>query len=56
VRLFGRRQELFPRDKFTIEDVGVQHREDTANRLLTLISNLSVQMGTLHCVESCDGF
>ena len=41
-RLFGRHQELFPRDKFTIEDVGIQHREDAANRILTLISNLSV--------------
>jgi hypothetical protein len=56
VRLFRRHQELFPRDKFTIEDVGLQHREDTANRLLTLNSNLLVQVGTLHRVESCDGF
>jgi hypothetical protein len=56
VRLFGRHQELFPRDKFTIEDVGMQHREDAANPLLTLISKFSVQVGTLHRVESCDGF
>lgn len=56
VRLFGRHQELFPCDKFTIEDVRIQHSEDAANRLLTLISNYSVQVGTLHCVESCDGF
>jgi hypothetical protein len=56
VRLFGRHQGLFPRDKFTIEDVGIQHSEDAANRLLTLVSNLSVQVGTLHRVESCDGF
>jgi hypothetical protein len=56
VRLFGRHHELFPRDKFTIEDVGIQHRENAANRLLTLTSNLSVQVGTLHRVESCDGF
>jgi hypothetical protein len=56
VRLFGRYQELFPRDNFTIKDVSIRHREDAANRLLTLISNFSVQMGTLHRVESCDGF
>ncbi len=55
-RLFGRHQGLFPRDKFTIDDVSIQHREDAANRLLTFISNFSVQVGTLHRVESCDGF
>jgi hypothetical protein len=56
VRLFGRHQELFPRDKVTIEDVGLQHAKDAANRPLTLISHLSVQVGSLHRVESCDGF
>ena len=56
VRLFGRHQELFPRNKVTIEDVGIQHLKHAANRLLTLISNSSVQVGTLHRVESCDGF
>jgi hypothetical protein len=56
VQLFGPHQELFPLDKFTIEDVGIQHRVDAANWLLTPISNLTVQVGTLHRVESWDGF
>jgi hypothetical protein len=55
-RLFERHQELFPPDKFTIEDVGITTRKNAANRLLTLISYLSVQVGYLHRMESCDGF
>lgn len=56
VRLFGLHQELFPRDKFSIADVGIHYKENAVTRLLTLVSNLSVQMGTLHRVESRDGF
>jgi hypothetical protein len=56
VRLFGRHEELFPCDKFTIEGVGIEYWGDAMNWLLTLISHLTVQMGTLHRVESWDGF
>lgn len=57
VRVLGQYRDLFPLDKFTIEDVGYYTRVmDVANRPLTLLSVLLVQVGSLHRVESRDGF
>ena len=56
VRLFGRHQELFPPDKFTIEDVGITTRERCCESATNTYFPSSVQVGSLHRVESCDGF
>ena len=37
-RIFGQYQDLFPLDKFTIEDVGVTCMMDVTNQMLTCIS------------------
>lgn len=58
-RLFGRHRDVFPSDKFTIDDVCIPtttHGKMLQTGELTFISHLSVQMGTLYRVESCDGF
>ena len=39
-RIFGQYQDLFPLDKFTIEDVGVTCMMDVMNQILTCISLL----------------
>lgn len=55
-RLFRRHPELFPQDEFTIDDVCIHNLEDTVNQSLTDVLLFPVQMGSLHGLESCDGF
>ena len=56
MRLFGRHQELFPRDKFTIEDVGITKHERCCEPANDTHHPSFRQVGSLHRVESCDGF
>lgn len=59
VRLFGRNQKLFPRDKFTIEDVGTRTRErcwgSAAETYLSSFSTsgLSAPCGVVGWILSC---
>jgi hypothetical protein len=59
VRLFGRHQELFPRDKFTIEDVGITTRERCCESATDTYfpsystSGLSAPCGVVRWILSC---
>jgi hypothetical protein len=58
-RLFGRHQELFPRDKFTIEDVGITKRERCYELATNTFfpsfstSGLSAPCGVVRWILSC---
>lgn len=58
-RLFGRHRDVFPSDKFTIDDVSILHQEDAANRRTDIhfpsvsTNGHSVPCGVVRWISSC---
>lgn len=58
-RLFGRHRDVFPSDKFTIDDVSISYQEDAANRRTDIhfpsvsTNGHSVPCGVVRWISSC---